>query len=152
MLYRSDGTSFVIGVTTFYDTNPINPGRQNSIYLRAVLSREMGVSVHAMVDSGAPYCLFDSDIGGMLGWDYSSGEPAELSTRVGRFTGTIQRLPIIIAAEEGESLQIEAIDTQWAGLKHYASVRRQGERNGQSFDATTYYITSESMSAWCSSP
>jgi hypothetical protein len=116
MLYRSDGTSFVIGVTTFYDTNPINPGRQNSIYLRAVLSREMGVSVHAMVDSGAPNCLFDSDIGEMLGWDYSAGEPAELSPRVGRFSGTIQRLPIIIAAEEGDSLQIEAsvfLSQQW---------------------------------------
>jgi predicted transposase YbfD/YdcC len=43
----------------------------------------------------------------------------------------------------------EAMQAQWAGLKHYASVRRQGERNGQSFDTTTYYITSESMSAWC---
>lgn len=38
---------------------------------------------------------------------------------------------------------------QWAGLEQYISVRRQGERNGQAFDNTTYYITSEPLSAGC---
>ena len=37
---------------------------------------------------------------------------------------------------------------QWSGLAQYISVRRQGERDGKAFDSTTYYITSESMSAW----
>ena len=36
----------------------------------------------------------------------------------------------------------------WAGLKQYISVRRQGERDGKAFDHTTYYITSEPLSAW----
>lgn len=39
--------------------------------------------------------------------------------------------------------------TQWSGLKQYISVRRHGERAGKAFDHTTYYITSEPMSAWC---
>ena len=37
---------------------------------------------------------------------------------------------------------------QWPGLEQYISVRRQGERNGKPFDQTTYYITSEPLSAW----
>ncbi len=40
------------------------------------------------------------------------------------------------------------MQAQWPGLKHYITVRRQGERAGQAFDSTTYYITSETMSAW----
>lgn len=42
-----------------------------------------------------------------------------------------------------------AMQAIWPGLKQYISVRRQGERAGKPFDSTTYYITSESMSAWC---
>jgi len=38
---------------------------------------------------------------------------------------------------------------KWLGLQQYISVRRQGERAGKAFDHTTYYITSESLSAWC---
>lgn len=37
---------------------------------------------------------------------------------------------------------------QWPGLEQYISVRRQGERDGKTFDNTTYYITSEPFSAW----
>lgn len=38
---------------------------------------------------------------------------------------------------------------EWSSLQAYASVRRQGMRDGKFFDTTTYYITSEPMSAWC---
>lgn len=37
---------------------------------------------------------------------------------------------------------------QWSGLQRYISVRRQGIRDGKPFDTTTYYISSEVMSAW----
>lgn len=36
----------------------------------------------------------------------------------------------------------------WPGLERYISVRRWGERDGEAFDHTTYYITSEPCSAW----
>ena len=42
----------------------------------------------------------------------------------------------------------EAMRSQWVGLTHYISVRRWGKRNGEAFDSTTDYITSETMSAW----
>ena len=42
----------------------------------------------------------------------------------------------------------ETMQAIWPGLKQYVSVRRRGERDGQAFDHTTYYITSEPMSAW----
>ena len=36
----------------------------------------------------------------------------------------------------------------WPGLAQYVSVRRRGQRDGKAFDHTTYYITSEAISAW----
>jgi predicted transposase YbfD/YdcC len=42
----------------------------------------------------------------------------------------------------------DAMKAQWPGLEQFVSVRRQGERDGKPFDTTTYYITSESISAW----
>ena len=41
-----------------------------------------------------------------------------------------------------------AMKARWPGLERYISVRRWGERNGEAFDHTTYYITSEPCSAW----
>lgn len=40
------------------------------------------------------------------------------------------------------------MQAKWPGLKRYISVRRQGIRDGQPFDTTTFYISSEVMSAW----
>lgn len=40
------------------------------------------------------------------------------------------------------------LKSRWAGLQRVISVKRQGERGGKYFDATTYYITSETDSAY----
>ena len=37
---------------------------------------------------------------------------------------------------------------KWPGLQRYISVRRQGIRNDKKFDTTTFYISSETQSAW----
>lgn len=42
----------------------------------------------------------------------------------------------------------ESMKAQWPGLEQFVSVRRQGQRDGKPFDTTTYYITSETSSAW----
>jgi len=36
----------------------------------------------------------------------------------------------------------------WSGLQHYISVRRRGIRDGKAFDTVTFYISSETLSAW----
>jgi predicted transposase YbfD/YdcC len=38
--------------------------------------------------------------------------------------------------------------SQWAGLQQVISVNRRGERDGNSFNTTTYYITSETRQAY----
>lgn len=41
-----------------------------------------------------------------------------------------------------------ALRADWSGLQRYISVRRWGQREGKTFDHTTYYISSEPRSAW----
>ncbi len=116
MLYGPDGKSFATGKATYYDTDLSNLNRQNAIYPQIILPLGTGISVYALVNTGAPYCIFDNEITQMLGLDFSAGEPIELSTRVGKISGTIQRLPITLAAEEGNSLEIDAsvfVSEQW---------------------------------------
>ena len=54
-----------------------------------------------------PDCIFDSELIRAADIDFSDGEPITLSSRVGRVEGNIQRLPRIIAAEEGRPLLVE---------------------------------------------
>ena len=42
----------------------------------------------------------------------------------------------------------EQMKQHWPGLARYISVRRCGIRDGKPFDTTTFYISSEVMSAW----
>ena len=42
----------------------------------------------------------------------------------------------------------EIMKKKWLGLKSYISIRRQGVRDGKEFDTLTFYISSETQSAW----
>ena len=41
------------------------------------------------------------------------------------------------------------IKKQWKGLATFICVNRKGKRNGKSFSCDTYYITSQTQSAYC---
>ena len=108
MLLAPDGSPFTTSRATYYDTDPDGRRRQSAIYLQVVLPFAQGISVYALVDSGSPYCIFDSALMAAADIDFDDGEPITLSTRIGRITGTIQRLPLIVAAEDGDPLAIDA--------------------------------------------
>ena len=66
--------------------------------------------------AGSPFCIFDSALLAAAGTDFDDGKPITLSTRVGRIDGRIQRLPLIVAAEEGDSLSVDAsvfVTAEW---------------------------------------
>jgi len=108
MLFTADGSPFTTGRAAYYDFDPERPRRQSAIYLPVVLPFAQSISVYALADTGSPFCIFDSTLMAAAGIDFADGEPITLSTRVGRIGGRIQRLPLIIAAEEGDSLLVDA--------------------------------------------
>ena len=108
--------SFTTSRATYRDFDSEHVLSQTAIYVQVVLPIHTGVSVYAFVDTGAPYCIFDTEITEALGLFPDNGERITLSTRRGSFVGTIQRLTIRLVAEQGDSLDIDAsvfITSDW---------------------------------------
>jgi len=103
-----NGLPFTTGHATYRDLDPDNARRQHAIYVQVVLPIAAGMSAYALVDTGTPYCIFETEIIEALGLSAVSGESMTLNTAYGSFQGTIQRLTIRLAAEQGDSLDIDA--------------------------------------------
>jgi hypothetical protein len=76
-------------------------------------------TVLAMVDTAAPWCIFEPIIGKLIRerFDRVSAD-VSLSTRLGPFIGSLYRGPLLVPALEGESLGIEAtvfVSPDWYG-------------------------------------
>jgi hypothetical protein len=108
MLFTADGTLFTTSRASYSDTDPDGLHRQPSIYLQIVLPFAQNIGVYALVDTGAPYCIFNSSLLAAAEIDFTEGESVTLSTRAGRIDGKIQRLPITLAAEDGDPLTVDA--------------------------------------------
>ena len=103
-----NGMSFTTSRATYRDFDPENLSRQTAIYVQVLLPLHPGVTVYALVDTGAPYCTFETEITEALGLFPNNGERITLSTRRGSFHGTVQRLTIRLVAEQGDSLDVDA--------------------------------------------
>ena len=103
-----NGIPFTTGRATYRDLHPTNVSGKSAIYVQVVLPIQPGVSFYAMVDTGSPYCIFDTEIAEALGFSFNDGESIQLLTPYGEITGTIQRLMISLVAEQGDSLEIDA--------------------------------------------
>jgi hypothetical protein len=63
----------------------------------------------AMLDTGARWTLIGPDLIELLGDELGEGlEAVTMSTRLGRFQGTLHRLPIRLLADEGTDITVDA--------------------------------------------
>lgn len=76
-------------------------------------------TVLAVMDTAAPWCIFEPRIGSSLERMYEPLVPqTALSTRLGLFHGSLYRVPVRLAADEGESLSLDAtvfVSSEWHG-------------------------------------
>lgn len=88
------------------------------IYMR-VIPELWPSPVLAMVDTGAPWCIFEPEIGETIRERLDViQENALLHTRLGRFQGTLGHGHLRVVAEEGESLDIAVLmflSPDWPG-------------------------------------
>lgn len=76
------------------------------VYVRIRLGR-LERPVIAQLDTGAAWSLISPDLAAAAGVAVQAGDPATMSTRVGVSKGVLVNVPLVLLAEEGESLDTE---------------------------------------------
>jgi hypothetical protein len=72
----------------------------------------------AQLDTGADFSMLDAQVAEVLGLLDGDGEPTTISTRLGLCAGRLERVPLSLMADQGESLDIEAVffvSRDWKG-------------------------------------
>ena len=116
MLTRN-GKPFTIGYARYYDEDPDASTTNARIFVK-IEPRDLGASILALLDTAAPWCILHPDLAIAIGMSLDDGVEIELSTRLGKFLGRLQRIPITLFADEGESLEVEAtvfLSADWPG-------------------------------------
>src|SRR5438874_13460579 len=99
---------FTTGQATYRDFDPENRSRKQGFYVQVAFPGSIGRDWYALVDTGTPYCIFNTEVMETIGLPFDEGEKIVLRTAYGPFEGTVQRLTIRLVAEQGESLNIDA--------------------------------------------
>lgn len=111
---------FATGVSRYADGDDRAgvPVAEPRIYLEVKPGLFRG-TVFAMVDTAAPWCIFEPRVGEFIreSFDEVSGS-VSLSTRLGTFGGRLYRGPLVVPVLEGEPLDVEAtvfLSPEWRG-------------------------------------
>jgi hypothetical protein len=119
ILFEGSGTPFALGMTYFRDS--LGSSAQQAgprIYLE-VFPEIWPSPVLAMVDTAAPWCIFDPAVGAKIRDRLDVvQENALLHTRLGYFQGTLGHGQLRIVAAQGEHLEVQALmflSPDWPG-------------------------------------
>ena len=76
-----------------------------------------GVSVLALLDTGAAWSIVDTEVADALGLFEEDGSQVTISSRVGRVTGKLVRVNATLVAEDGEGVELEStvfVSREWS--------------------------------------
>lgn len=102
-----NGRPFTEGQAPYVDVDPDRNTHKQAIYVEVILNVGVEIRVYAMVDTGAPWSIFNTELAQELGLMTDNGEEMTLVTPYGPFSGTIQRVQIHLKATQGTSLDID---------------------------------------------
>ena len=108
---------FTTGICQYQDDLAGEPAENSKLFIEVKIGA-LEIPVFAMVDTGAPYCVFATEILAELGYSFDRENVVQLSTRKGLFWGTIHRINLTLVANEGESLEVEStffVPELWKG-------------------------------------
>lgn len=117
MLVQQNGISFTIGRSRFTDGIVGSQEQSAKIFVR-IEPESLGGVIFAQLDTGAAWSILDSQVAEELSLLNGQGGPTTISTRLGGFSGRLERTRISIVADEGESLNVEAtvwVSPDWPG-------------------------------------
>jgi hypothetical protein len=110
---------FTTGRARFRDEAPGTQEATAKVFVKIEFPRLEGAgNCLAQVDSGAAYSMLEVELAQVLGVLDGNGEPAKIQTRFGPISGRLERIPLYLVADEGDSLAVEAtflISREWPG-------------------------------------
>src|SRR6266446_7418566 len=144
-----NGIPFTTSRATYYDHHPQNVSGKSAIYVQVVLPIHDGTNFYAIVDTGSPYCIFDTEIAEALGLSFDNSKDIKLSTAYGEVTGTIQRLTISLVAEQGDYLEIDASVFVTDDWRYGNFLEPVSNDFALTTEATERLLLSDTTSIWC---
>jgi predicted aspartyl protease len=138
-MLKYDDMPFTTGRVTFYDQLPGFEEPTPKIYLR-IMASPLTQEIVVQLDTGAPWLVLDPEIAAAVGLMGGQGESQTLDTRWGRKHGRLERTSIILVADEGDSLEIEAtafVCQDWHEGRNFLGYTGVLERLKFAIDPTT---------------
>jgi len=111
------GQSFTTGRTKFRDKSPGTQEPTAKIFVKIGFQGVEG-NFLAQLDSGAAFSMLEVELAMTLGVLDGDGERVSISTREGSIAGRLERIPLILVADEGVSLNVETmflVSRDWPG-------------------------------------
>ncbi len=114
-----DAKSFTSGRAKFVDQAPGALELTAKIFVKVKFPDLDGAgNLLAQLDSGSAFSMLEVELAQALGVLDGDGEPTRVHTRFGSVDGRLERIPIVLVADQGESLDVEAtflVSRDWTG-------------------------------------
>ena len=101
------GEPFASNVARYYEEDPSLESDQTSIHVQIIIQGDIEIATLARLDPATPWAVLNAELTNTLGLG-ASGPDVHLRTNAGRMKGTLERYPILLVAEDGQSLEIDA--------------------------------------------
>lgn len=113
------GEPFTIGRAKFLDRTTESREPTAKVFVRIKFPHSpVPQPWFAQVDTGAPWSILNRELAEALGVLDGDGDVIVISTRLGLFTGRLERLRVALVADEGDSTEIDAtffVSRDWFG-------------------------------------
>jgi hypothetical protein len=116
-MLKLNGQDFTTGSSKFLDDDLEGRESTPKVFVR-VRFPDLSRPALAELDTGAAWSVLQRDIAEELGLLDGTGELARLQTAAGNLRGRLERIPVVLVADEGVSLNLQAtffVSPQWQG-------------------------------------
>ena len=118
-MLKLNGQDFTTGSARFLDESEDFPESTPKVYVRIEFpGLESWSRTFAQLDTGAAWSVLKRDLAEALGVIDGTGELVRMRTATGTLQGRLERVPLILIADEGISLTLQAtffVSRQWQG-------------------------------------
>ena len=105
----ADGRPFATGVAGYNSNSGLEPASRIILQVEvAELGEDEGVTVTAIVDTGAPYMVCDTELAKQIGLQPDADDTDTIRIRGVLVDGGLHRVRLSFLADEGDDLTIEA--------------------------------------------